>query len=538
MFFMTFCALSSTKGMDIKMNSSSRTEKSLLNVLTGVIGQILSFVLSFAIRTVFIHTLGEAYLGLNGLYTNILSVLNLTELGIGTAIVIELYRTVALNNEEKTKQYLQFYKKAYYCIGLCILTIGLILTPFLNYFIKDTESVALINYRLVFLLYLFNTAFSYFFFAYRNSILQANQQEYKLRIINYIFKFVEMILQIITLIIFKNIYLYLIIPLILGCIATVVKGILIGKWYPFILEKPKGKLSKEEVKNTKKNIFSVALYKISGTVINSTDNIIVSSFISIILTGIYSNYLILISAVNTMLEILFSAFTASLGNLNVEAAGNIEKKYSIFKILSFLNFWMYGFCSVCFLVLFDPFIRIWIGEKYIMNSLTEYIIVVNFLIVGLQETIGTHRAAYGLFYKGRYRPVFSVLLNIISSIVFVKIFPAEYGIVAVLLGTIVSNIAVSWWFDSYLVFKYAFNKKPISFYVTFWKRFIYVMIIGIIFRKISMLLPFSGIMEVIIDGILVTIVYNVIFILLFCKKDEFKYLRNSITNLVARRIKK
>lgn len=312
---------------------------------------------------------------------------------------------------------------------------------------------------------------------------------------------------------------------------------MIGKWYPFILEKPKGKLSKEEVENTKKNIFSVALYKISGTVINSTDNIIVSSFISIILTGIYSNYLILTSAVNTMLEILFSAFTASLGNLNVEAAGNIEKKYSIFKILSFLNFWMYGFCSVCFLVLFDPFIRIWIGEKFIMNSLTEYIIVVNFLIVGLQETIGTHRAAYGLFYKGRYRPVFSVLLNIISSIIFVRIFPEEYGIVAVLLGTIVSNLAVSWWFDSYLVFKYAFNKKPISFYVTFWKRFIYVMLIGIVFRKASVLLPFSGIMEMIIDGILVTIVYNMIFVLLFFKKDEFKYLRNSIRNIVARKIK-
>lgn len=337
--------------------------------------------------------------------------------------------------------------------------------------------------------------------------------------------------------IFKNIYVYLIIPLFLGCISTVVKGILIGKWYPFILEKPKGKLSKEEIENTKKNIFSVALYKISGTVINSTDNIIVSSFISIILTGIYSNYLILTSAVNTMLEILFSAFTASLGNLNVEAAGNIEKKYSIFKILSFLNFWMYGFCSVCFLVLFDPFIRIWIGEKFIMNSLTEYIIVVNFLIVGLQETIGTHRAAYGLFYKGRYRPVFSVLLNIISSIIFVRIFPEEYGIVAVLLGTIVSNLAVSWWFDSYLVFKYAFNKKPISFYVTFWKRFIFVIIIGIIFRKISMSLPFSGIKEVLIDGILVTIVYNMIFVLLFFKKDEFRYLRNSISNIVARRIK-
>lgn len=519
------------------MGNSGRTEKSLLNMLAGVTGQILSFALSFVIRTVFIQTLGEAYLGLNGLYTNILSVLNLTELGIGTAIVIELYRTVAMKDEEKTKQYMQFYKKAYSCIGIFILIIGLSITPFLNFFIKDIESVTLINYRLVFLLYLFNTVFSYFFFAYRNSILQANQQEYKSRIINCIFKFLEMILQIITLIIFKNIYVYLMIPLVLGCISTVVKGILIGKWYPFILEKPKGKLSKEELEITKKNVFSVALYKISGTVINSTDNIILSSFIGVILTGIYSNYLILTSSVKTMLEILFSSVTASLGNLNIEADDDVEKKYRIFNILSFLNFWIYGFCSVCFLVLFAPFIKIWIGEKFIMNELTEYFIVINFLIAGLQETIGTHRAAYGLFYKGRYRPIFSVLLNIISSIIFVRIFPPEYGIVAVLLGTIVSNIAVSWWFDSYLVFKCVFNRKPWIFYITFCKRFIYVMIVGSLLRKISVLIPIQGIAAVIIDSLLTIVIYNTIFVILFFKREEFVYLRKSIINLMTRKIK-
>lgn len=127
-----------------------RIEKSLLNVLTGTFGQIISFVLSFAIRTVFIQTLGTIYLGLNGLYTNILSVLNLTELGLGTAIVIELYRTVATNDEEKSKQYLQFYRKAYYFIGICILVIGLLLTPFLQYFINDSDALGLINYKLVF----------------------------------------------------------------------------------------------------------------------------------------------------------------------------------------------------------------------------------------------------------------------------------------------------------------------------------------------------------------------------------------------------
>lgn len=171
---------------------------------------------------------------------------------------------MAQKDEEKTKQYLQFYKKAYFCIGICILIAGLLLTPFLHLFINDSESVRLINYRLVFLLYLFNTVFSYFFYAYRNSILRANQQEYKLRIINYIFKLVEMLLQVVTLILFKNIYVYLIIPLILGCISTITKGVLIGKWFPFILEKPKEKLSREELKNKTKCFFLLQHIKLVG----------------------------------------------------------------------------------------------------------------------------------------------------------------------------------------------------------------------------------------------------------------------------------
>lgn len=512
-----------------------RIEKSLLNVLTGTFGQAISFVLSFIIRTVFIQTLGTLYLGLNGLYTNILSVLNLTELGLGTAIVIELYRTVAINDEEKSKQYLQFYRKAYYLIGTCILVIGLSLTPFLQYFITDSESLGLINYRLVFLLYLFNTVFSYFFYAYRDAILCANQQEYKARIISYVFKFIEMILQIITLVIFKNIYVYLIIPIILGCLSTVIKGILIGKWFPFILEKPEGKLSKEELATTKKNIFSVALYKVSGTVINSTDNIILSSYISIILTGLYSNYLTLTSAVNTILSKLFSAFTASLGNLNVDAGDDVEKKYFIFKTLSFLNFWSYSFCTVCFLVLFDPFISIWIGDKYIMNFPTELAIVCSFLISGLQETVGTHRAAYGLFYKGRYRPIFSVILNIFFSVLFVKLLPQEYGVVAVLLGTILSNIAVSWWFDAYLVYNYAFQKKPWEFYQVFWIRFLFTMIFGIVLRVLANMLPFSGYLLVIVDIVLTTLIYNVLFVALFHKKEEYIYVKNNVMRLLHRK---
>ncbi len=516
------------------MKIKGRTEKSMLNVLTGVFGQALSFVLSFAIRTVFIQTLGELYLGLNGLYTNILSVLNLTELGLGTAIVIELYRTVENKDEEKTLQYLQLYKKAYNLIGAVILVIGLAITPFLNHFIKDEASLGLINYRLVFILYLLNTSFSYFSFAYRESILQANQAEYKARVITYLRKFLEMVLQIIFLFCFKNIYIYLIIPLVLGCVSVVVKGILIGKWYPFIKNKPKGKLSKEELRTTFRNIFSVALYKVSNTVIGSTDNIILSSYISIIITGLYSNYLILVSAVNTILEKVFSAFTASLGSLNVAAGNDLNRKYSVFSTLSFLNFWFYGFCSVCFMVLFQPFIKVWIGERFIMNDLTEIVIVLNFLITGLQETVRTHRAAYGLFYRGRYRPIFSVVINIVSSILFVKLLPEEYGVVAVLLGTILSNLSVSWWYDAYIVHKYAFQRSPLHFYLTFWLRVAYVSAFCFGLKYLCSFISISPVMDVIVHGLICAVIYNAIFIILFRKTDEFQHIRSSLMRIIKK----
>ncbi len=517
------------------MSNQSKVQKSFFNVITGIFGQGLSYVLSFVIRTVFIKTLGEKYLGLNGLFTNILSVLNLAELGLGTAIVIELYKTVAQDDKEKSKQYLQLYKRAYLTIGSTILIAGLILTPFLHLLIKDHQSLELINYRLVFILYLLNTVFSYFFYADRQSILGADQAEYKGRIITYIFKFAEMILQCITLFIFKNIYVYLIIPIVLTCVSTLLKGVLIGKWYPFIKEKPEGVLSKEEKKETWKNVGSVALYKVSGVVINSTDNILLSSYISIILTGLYSNYLIILSAIKTMLGKCFSAFTASLGHLNVEEGENVERKYFIFKTISFLNFWFYGFCSVCLLVLFKPFVTFWIGAEYVFDNLTEIVIVANFLVFGLQETMGVHRAAYGLFQKGKWRPLFTVILNIALSILFIKLLPEEYGVVAVLLGTILSNLLVAWWFDALIVHKFAFNKSPKKYYLTYWLRFLYVAIFCLAIKWVCTLFSINPFLDFCIYGLICLVVFNTIFILAFGRTEEFKYFMQALKGLFKRK---
>ena len=517
------------------MSKQSKVQKSFFNVITGIFGQGLSYVLSFVIRTVFIKTLGELYLGLNGLFTNILSVLNLAELGLGTAIVIELYKTVATDNQEKSKQYLQLYKRAYWVIGSLILVAGLILTPFLHLLIKDHESLGLINYKLIFLLYLVNTIFSYFFYAGRHSILIADQAAYKAGIVTYVFKGIEMVLQIITLFVFRNIYVYLIIPIVLTCVSKIANGILAGKWYPFVKEKPEGRLSKEEKKETWKNVGSVALYKVSGVVINSSDNIIISSFISIIITGLYSNYLIIVAAIKQILENIFSAFTASLGHLNVEEGEKTEHKYFIFKTISFLNFWFYGFCGVCLFVLFKPFITFWIGAEYVFDTLTETVIVANFLVFGLQETMGTHRAAYGLFQKGKWRPLFTVVLNIALSILFIKILPAEYGVVAVLLGTVLSNLLVAWWFDAYIVHKYAFNMSPKKYYAVYWLRFIYVAVFCALIKWICSFISVSPVVNFFIYAGICVLVFNFVFILLFCKTEEFKYFIQTIKRLIKRK---
>ncbi len=516
--------------------SSGRVQKSLFNILTGIFGQFLSFLLSFIIRTVFIKTLGEVYLGLNGLFVDLLGMLNLTELGIGTAIVIELYKTEELKDREKTRQYLQLYRKAYTVIGLIILICGLSITPFLEYLIKDRESLGLIHYRIIFILFLVDTVFSYMTFAYRISILGANQTEYKSRIISYVFKIVTMIFQVSFLLLFKNIYIYLIIPIILGISSTITQGVLIGKWYPYILIAPKGRLSKEEVHNTWRNIRAVAGYKFSGRVIASATSIIVSSCINIVAVGLYSNYLIITSSFSTVLEKIFSSFTASLGSLNVAEGDQIDHKYLIFRCISFLNFACYGYVAICLYVCFTPFVKIWIGEHYVLNHATEWAIMLNFLVMGLQETIGTHRAAYGLFYCGRYRPFATIFFTIFFAFLFAKTFPVKYGICGIILGGVAANFCAALWFDSYIVYKYAFHLSSVTFLCNFFLRLFFCLLLAEFLRWGLAYIPLhNNLMIFVFNGFISTIIFGSLFYLFFHKNEEYLYLWMVARKLIAKK---
>ena len=502
-----------------------RTLNSIKNIVTGLSGRCLTMILEFVSRTIFIYILGVEYLGVTGLFTNILSFLNISELGIGTAIVYSLYKPLVQKDIKIIQATMNLLRKAYFYIGFVIALIGLLLIPFLPYIIKSTND--LVNINLIYLLYLFQSVSSYWFFAYKSSILHADQKNYIVNLINYMITTVKVLVQIILLLVFKSFILYVLV----GVVSDLAKNVFIAKkvdkLYPFLREENQERLLKKDKTPIYKNLFGLSMYKISGTVLNSTDNIIISSFINIATVGLYSNYLLITNAIVGMMNLFFSSFTASIGNLN--AIESTEKKEAVFRCLNFLDFWLYGFCAICFWILFNPFITLWIGPEYVFRDLTVAVIIVNFLTAGLHNSVIIYKDACGLFWEGRYRPLASALLNIIISLVLVQ----SLGIVGVLLGTILSRFLTTWWFDPWMVHRYVFNKSVGRYYFRYFRSLAIIVIVAVLIEFVCLPLSENTWRNLVIKFIVCLIVPNTMFLVLFRKSKEFRYIMDTVKPLVS-----
>lgn len=304
----------------------SRTKNTLKNAASGFVFKILNMILHFASRTVFIVYLGNEFLSINGLFTSIFSFLNITELGIGGAIIYAMYEPIAKGDHEKIKQFIAYYKKVFCTLAFVVIGIGLAILPFLNILVPpETTSI---NVFLVFVLFVANSASSYYFYVWRYGFICAMQQEYRLTLINCVAQIATICFQIAVLVFLKNFYLYLAIPIAVMIIQRIAYGIYIGKWYPYIREKAIGKLGKEEKTPIYKNTFGLAIWKISAIFNNAIDNIVITAVIGLTMVGPYSNYLVLITMISGFASIVFVAARPSVGNLH--ASSTIEHKKSIF----------------------------------------------------------------------------------------------------------------------------------------------------------------------------------------------------------------
>lgn len=506
----------------------SRIDNATRNIKYGYIAKLVQLVLGFISRTVFIYTLGVTFLGVNGLYTNVLGVLSLAELGIGSAMNYSLYKPVATGDLEKIKSLMNLYKRAYRVIALVVSVMGLLLVPFLKYIIKDPGSISIDDLTTFYLIFLFNTVSTYFV-AYKYSLVNAEQKNYIQTNIQAITTLITVIVQIIILVVFKDFLLYLLIGAIIGLIQKIGVNMYLNRLYPYLLDKNVKELSQEEKAPIKKNIKALILQRIGTISVHQTDNIIISSFVNITTVGLISNYNLIITSVSGFINILFTSLIPGFGNLI--ATENKEKQYFIFKVSRFLVFLMYGFASIAFLILLTPFIQLWIGKDMVIGSTVIYLIIINYYFMGHRLIIAHFYSAAGIFDKVKYIAIIQAVVNLVISIVMVQ----KIGLEGVFIGTICSGL-VSTIATPIIVYRSIFNRSALEYYKD---SIIYLLTIGIALTALELIkykiFIENSIMSFITLMIFVTVVPNIVFYIFFRKREEFHYLYNLLSRKLHRR---
>lgn len=371
---------------------STRLKMTAKNAFWSYFSMGVSFVLQFISRTVFIYFLGEGYLGINGLFSNVLGVLSFAELGIGTAINFSLYKPVAEHDVEKIKSYMYYYKWAYRAIALIVCVLGIVLIPFLDILVTDPGNVG--NITVYYCIYVFNTVTSYFV-SYKYSLVNAEQKNYIYTNVNLNYYCRCSNNQIISLVIWKNFLVYLLVAAGFGVFQKIFVSIYFDKLYPYLRDKNVKKLSKDEKNTLVSKVKALVVHKIGDVSVHQTDNIIVSAFVSTKMVGLLSNYNLIISTVSSCINILFNSVTGSLGNM--VATETKEYQYQIFKKYRFVGFWFYGFTAIALSILMSPFITLWIGDSMVVDTLTINLIVLDYYMIGQRICLNNIKSAAGVF---------------------------------------------------------------------------------------------------------------------------------------------
>ena len=491
-----------------------RTGNASRNILFGIILKLYQILIPFVMRTMMIYFMGIEYLGLNSLFTSVLQVLNLAELGVGSAMVYSMYKPIAEDNTDAICALMLLYRKYYRVIGAIIGIIGLILTPMIPSLISG-DVPAGINVYILYLLHLSATVASYWLFAYKDCLLTAHQRVDIASKVTIVTTTLQYVLQFAALAITKNYYLYLIAALGTQVINNIIKAIIATKMYPQY--SPTGKMEREVVAGINRRIKDLFTAKIGGVIINSSDTLVISAVLGLTVLAIYQNYFFILSSVIGFAAVVFSACTAGIGNsIIIETK---EKNYNDLKKFTFLTFWMSVFCCSSFLVLYQPFMELWVGKEYMLSYPAVICFAVYFYINEQIQLLFTYKDAAGIWHADRFRPLITSVVNLILNIILVRF----WGIYGILLATVISRLAIGIPWIVYNLFTALFERKMMKDYV---KRMLSYAIVAVAICGITAILchviRLSLIALLITRVIIVCIVPNIMVVLVYRKKIEFQ----------------
>lgn len=508
---------------------TSRTQNSIRNIIFGIINRVVSIIFPFIVRTIFIKVLGEEYLGLNSLYSSILQVLNLADLGFASAIVASMYKPIADGDTDKVSALMNLYRKLYKIIGIVILVCGLILTPFIDKLISG-EPPAGVNIYIFWLLYLANTVVSYLFFAYKVSLINAHQRNDITEKIGASCKIIFSVLQIVAILLFKSLYLYV--------FLTIINSIIYNLWCSFVCDKKypqytcSGELDKETKRGITKNIGALALQKIGNTVSVSLDSIIISAFLGLTTVAIYGNYYYIVSAIAMMVNLIYSAITASIGNSI--ATESSEKNYKDLKKFFFLNTWLVSWCCVCFMCLFQDFMIVWMGEDLLFGMGTVLMLVLRFYFDQIRKVVLTYKDAAGMWWADKWRPLVGCIVNLTLNIILVQ----SIGVGGVLLSTVVSYAFVEMPWETHVLFKLYFKHNEASYYLEMLIVTLGMAVAGGVTYFVCSLININHIAAIIVKLLICIVLPNIIFIFLNMRNKDFIAGMDFIKSVVQRFLNK
>lgn len=511
--------------MPNSIKKNNRTQNAAINSVVGIASYFIAMIANFAFRTVFIYFLSVEYLGIQALLTNILSLLSLAEMGVGSAMIFSLYRPIARNEISKIRALLQLYKKMYRIIAVLIFVLGLLLTPFLNFFIASRPSISE-PLEVIFLLYVANTAFTYLS-IHKHSILQADQRAYIVTLWTNFFMILRYIAQILWIIIFKSFIPILIIQLILTLMGNIFVSKKAEKSYPFIKETNEDdKISNLEMKSIVNKIQAMLLYRVGSYAVNSTDSIIISKFVGLVSVGIYSNYTMLLGLANSIINFISSALTPSIGNqIESQSSNQVHKTFST---LYFIFFWISSITTISFSTLLNPFIELWIGEKYLVSSGVLCFLIINYYIMMMRRVMVAYRNALGLYEIAKYKPIYEALINLIASLILVRYF----GMMGVIIGTTISDITTSLWIEPYVMYKHFFIKGLKQYWIKYIIYAIFTSILSVLMITFRNFFYTGGVVSLIFIFVAILMITNIFIWLLFRNSEEFKETTSRIKSMI------
>ncbi len=508
-----------------------RVKLAAKNITFGYIGQLATALMSFILRTIFVMKLSDTLLGVNALYTNILSLLSMAELGIGTALNFSLYAPVAKKDTEKIKSYMQMYKKAYHTIAIVVAVIGLVLTPFLKYLVKNPGNTTQRDLTFYYLIFLFNTVSTYFV-SYKYSLVNAEQRNYIQTNINTLTKVITVFFQIIILLIIPNFYLYLLTDAFVQLIQKIFVNSYLNRLYPYLLDKNVTPLTESEHGEVWRKTKALVLHKVGDVARLQTDALIISSFIEVAVTGVVDNYTMVTGTIANFVNIIFNSVISGFGNLI--ATESREKQYKTFKIYRFFASWVYGFTACGFFILLQPLIHLWLadrlGDSWMLPNLAVYLLITDYYFKGDRIVLSNFKTAAGVFEQDKYLALIQGVVNLVISIVLVQ----KIGLAGIYIGTVISGLIANIT-KPVIIYKVCFDKNAIIYFKDSLKYLALELIaIGLCHLCTLAVLKDITIISFAVMAILVTAIFNGLFLLVFRRTDEFNYIFDIIKKKISK----